>query len=200
MCHNRKKKSTIKFNNAYGTTETGALCIELYENGGSNEDVGTEYNGVRIIVDEKKQNVNESVISVETDYLMFKRIRNGKTQYIYGKKWILNDIGRRDSQGNIVIVGRNDNIVNIAGEKISLREIEEKIYEIPNVREVKVKAEMDKNNNTYISAYISLYDRSAEINIRKELMGKLPLSKIPKKAEIRDALSRTSTGKIKENQ
>ena len=131
---------------------------------------------------------------------MFKRIRNGKTQYIYGKKWILNDIGRRDSQGNIVIVGRNDNIVNIAGEKISLREIEEKIYEIPNVREVKVKAEMDKNNNTYISAYISLYDRSAEINIRKELMGKLPLSKIPKKVEIRDALSRTSTGKIKENQ
>ncbi|MFR5522537.1 MAG: AMP-binding protein [Lachnospiraceae bacterium] len=196
----RMKKSTIKFNNAYGTTETGALCIELYENGGSNEDVGTEYNGVRIIVDEKKQNVNESVISVETDYLMFKRIRNGKTQYIYGKKWILNDIGRRDSQGNIVIVGRNDNIVNIAGEKISLREIEEKIYEIPNVREVKVKAEMDKNNNTYISAYISLYDRSAEINIRKELMGKLPLSKIPKKVEIRDALSRTSTGKIKENQ
>lgn len=97
-------------------------------------------------------------------------------------------------------MGRNDNIVNIAGEKISLREIEEKIYEIPNVREVKVKAEMDKNNNTYISAYISLYDRSAEINIRKELMGKLPLSKIPKKAEIRDALSRTSTGKIKENQ
>lgn len=87
------------------------------------------------MIDEKKQNVNESVISVETDYLMFKRIRNGKTQYIYGKKWILNDIGRRDSQGNIVIVGRNDNIVNIAGEKISLREIEEKIYEIPNVRE-----------------------------------------------------------------
>lgn len=78
-------------------------------------------------------------------------------------------------------MGRNDNIVNIAGEKISLREIEEKIYEIPNVREVKVKAEMDKNNNTYISAYISLYDRSAEINIRKELMGKLPLSKIPKR-------------------
>lgn len=196
----RMKKSEICFHNAYGSTETGAICIELYENGGSNEDVGSEYSDVKVFFGDEKGKANEGCISVETGHLMFKRIRNRKVEYISGTEWVLNDIGFRDLYGNIFVMGRNDSIVNIGGEKVSLREVEEKICEIPNIKEAKVKAEADKNNNTYIIAYISLIDQSKSTDVRKELLTILPVSKIPRKIVIKKTLAKTATGKIKENQ
>lgn len=196
----RMKKSEIRFHNAYGSTETGAICIELYENGGSNVDVGSEYSDVKVFFRGEKGKANEGCISVETGHLMFKRIRKGNVEYISGTEWELNDIGFRDLRGNIVVLGRNDSIVNIGGEKVSLREVEEKICEIPNVKEAKAKAEVDKNNNTYIIAYVSLFDQSKVTDVRKGLLSVLPVSKIPREVVIKKALARTSTGKIKENQ
>lgn len=196
----RMKKSELRFHNAYGSTETGAICIELYENGGSNEDVGSEYSDVKVFFRGEKGKANDGCISVETGHLMFKRIRNGKVEYISRTEWALNDIGFRDLYGNIVVIGRNDSIVNIGGEKVSLCEVEEKICEISNIKEAKVKAEVDKNNNTYIIAYISLIDQSKATDVRKELIPVLPASKIPRKVVIKKALARTSTGKVKENQ
>lgn len=196
---NGMKKSAIRFNNAYGSTETGAICIEMYECGGTNEDVGSEYCDVQVSFDHSRD-ANAGCLSVQTEHLMFKRIHRGKAELITGNEWALNDMGFRDSFGNIVVTGRNDSIVNIGGEKVSLREVEDKISEIPNIREVKVKAETDRNNHTYLIAYIALTDPCREVDVRKELLPVLPVSKIPRKVVIKEALARTSTGKIKEEQ
>lgn len=186
------KQSELRIHNAYGSTETGAICIELYENGGANDDVGAEYSDVQISIDEN--------IKIESEHLMDKMISNNQFIIPASNSWKLNDVGVRDENGNIHVLGRSDNIVNIGGEKISCTEVEELISEIENIKEVKVKALEDSNNHTYLVAYIVYKDKKIITNIRKELINRVPVAKIPKEIFVRESLQRTSTGKIKENQ
>lgn len=48
------------------------------------------------------------------------------------------DWGIRDAEGYYFILGRTDDVINIAGHRLGTREIEESISSYPNVAEVAV--------------------------------------------------------------
>lgn len=193
--------SKVNINNAYGSTETGAISIQTFESGGSNTDVGNEYDGVEVMFlkDNKKNDLKGSVV-IKSDYIAHKIVTQKEEQIINNNTIVLKDEGYRNSNDDIVILGRKDRIVNIAGEKISLNEVEEILYKIGNVKETRVVVKLDNDMQEYLCAYVVLNDKNMPINLRGEMMKYLPISKIPKKIYFKDFLLKTETGKIKEKQ
>ena len=73
------------------------------------------------------------------------------------------DWGLRDADGYYFILGRTDDVINVAGPRLGTREIEESISSHPNVSEVAVVGMEDKLKGQVAMAFVVLKDaRAAE--------------------------------------
>ncbi len=73
------------------------------------------------------------------------------------------DWGLRDADGYYFILGRTDDVINVAGHRLGTREIEESISSHPNVSEVAVVGMEDKLKGQVAMAFVILKDaRPAE--------------------------------------
>lgn len=191
--------SGVRINNVYGTTETGAITIQRYENGGDCSCVGTEISGVSIILGEEIQrDTNNSIreLFVNTPYLALRTIADSGTIEFKNHYMKLSDIGYRDENGNIKVCGRLDNIVNINGEKVSLYEIEDTFKNMRFVKEVKVVKDIDEKQLEYLIAYVILNEKVDISLIRKSCSEHLENYKIPKIIKVIDKLKQTEMGKV----
>ena len=108
------------------------------------------------------------------------------------------DLGREDEDGFIFVVGRSKDIIKAGGERISAKEIEEKLLEINEVHETAVIGVDDPVLGEAIKAFIVTRD-GAEVDeeyIRTSLRKKLPPFKQPKYIEFRSNLPKNNSGKI----
>ncbi|MTV40700.1 propionate--CoA ligase [Duganella radicis] len=71
------------------------------------------------------------------------------------------DWGVRDGDGYYFILGRTDDVINVAGHRLGTREIEESITSHPNVSEVAVVGVEDKIKGQVAVAFAILKDASA---------------------------------------
>jgi len=71
------------------------------------------------------------------------------------------DWGVRDADGYYFILGRTDDVINVAGHRLGTREIEESITSHPNVSEVAVVGVEDKLKGQVAVAFAILRDASA---------------------------------------
>ena len=87
------------------------------------------------------------------------------------------DWGVRDDDGYYFILGRTDDVINVAGHRLGTREIEESISSHPNVSEVAVVGVEDKLKGQAAVAFVILKDASgltddaARAKTEKEIMG-----------------------------
>ena len=108
------------------------------------------------------------------------------------------DLGRMDEDGFLYVVGRTKDMIKVGGERISAKEIEEKILEINEVHETAVIGVEDETLGEAIKAFIVPRD-DAEVNIdliKKSLLKKMPPIKLPKYYEIVSHLPKNESGKI----
>ena len=68
------------------------------------------------------------------------------------------DWGLRDADGYYFILGRTDDVINVAGHRLGTREIEESISSHPNVSEVAVVGMEDKLKGQVAMAFVILKD------------------------------------------
>ena len=108
------------------------------------------------------------------------------------------DLGRMDEDGYLFVVGRKKDIIKVGGERISAKEIEEKIIEIESVAEVAVIGVDDPILGEAIKAIIVLAKgmRPDEEMLRKELRGRLPSIKQPSYYDFRSDLPKNASGKV----
>lgn len=108
------------------------------------------------------------------------------------------DIGFMDPEGWFYIVDRRKDQINASGFKIWPREVEDKIYEHPAVREVAVVGVPDDYRGETVKAFVSVkpgseLDPDELIAFCKERMAAY---KYPRQVEVIDELPKTSSGKI----
>ena len=89
------------------------------------------------------------------------------------------DFGRRLSDGNIEVLGREDNQVKIRGIRIELGEIENKLLEHKFINEAIVIAKEDKTNDKYLCAYIVSNIKINDSELKSHLSDYLPDYMIP---------------------
>ncbi len=111
--------------------------------------------------------------------------------------YLSGDLGRWTEAGELEFLGRIDEQVQIRGIRVELREIEHRIAQHPDVKEVRVLARSDARQQTVLIAYFTsaVGCRTAE-TLRDYLTRYLPVYMIPRHFVALDAFPLTSNGKI----
>ena len=116
------------------------------------------------------------------------------------------DWGIRDKDGYFFILGRTDDVINVAGHRLGTREIEESISSHPNVAEVAVVGVADQLKGQVAMAFAILKDvsRAADDASALKLEGEImkvvdeQLGAVARPARVRfvTALPKTRSGKL----
>jgi propionyl-CoA synthetase len=116
------------------------------------------------------------------------------------------DWGIRDKDGYFFILGRTDDVINVAGHRLGTREIEESISSHPNVAEVAVVGVADPLKGQVAMAFAILKDvsRAADAASALKLEGEImkvvdeQLGAVARPARVRfvTALPKTRSGKL----
>jgi amino acid adenylation domain-containing protein len=112
------------------------------------------------------------------------------------------DFHRIDEEGYLYFVSRMDDIIKSRGEKVSPREVENAIAEIPGVREVAVIGVPDEILGQAVKAFIIAHDdaRLTEKQVRHECEKRVEAFMVPKHVVFVPDLPRTSGGKVKKSE
>lgn len=108
------------------------------------------------------------------------------------------DLMRTDEDGYLYYVGRRDDLIKTRGEKVYPREIEEALYELPEIVEAAVVGRPDDVLGQKIVAYVVTKPGTtiAPGNILERLASKLDRHAVPTEIQFRDRLPKGSSGKI----
>ncbi len=111
------------------------------------------------------------------------------------------DGARRDEDGYFWIMGRIDDVVNVAGHRLGTMEVESALVSHPMVAEAAVVARPDELKGQALAAFVTLQTgKQASDELRKELREHVAkeIGAIAKPDDIRftDALPKTRSGKI----
>ncbi|MBE6087649.1 MAG: AMP-dependent synthetase [Clostridium beijerinckii] len=118
-------------------------------------------------------------------------IRNG---YLY-----TGDLATVDEDGYIYIVAREKQIIKSGGNRISPKEIENIIIQIPSVIEAAVIGVQDDILGEAVKAFVVLNDEVFKVDekyIIEYCKDKLPSYKVPKYVVLLDGLPKNSSGKV----
>ncbi len=105
------------------------------------------------------------------------------------------DLGRIDSNGNYVLLGRNNDMIKINGNRIEPAEIEAAVKEVIGATWVAARG-FNEGNQSYICAY---YKDDIEIDLQKtreELLKRLPYYMLPAYFMKIDKIPLKATGKL----
>jgi amino acid adenylation domain-containing protein len=111
------------------------------------------------------------------------------------------DLCKLDEEGYLYFVARRDDVIKSRGEKVAPREIEDVLYALPGVREAAVVGVPDPILGQAVKAFV-VVDPALGTTARDVIAhcrSRLEPHMIPRHVELRDALPRTETGKIKKS-
>lgn len=206
--HLKKLLPDTRLYNFYGSTEAGCSCILDFQDETIRPHcIGrATKNAEFIFADENKNRVE-----ADKDHPAF--IATGGAQnmkeyfnapdltaqavkdgYIY-----TSDLGYIDSEGYIYCLGRQDDVINFAGVKISPDEIETEAVKCEGVKDAACVPVADKTYGQVPKLFVSIeegYEGFSEKNCLDMLKKVLDANKVPKYIEIIDEVPRTSNGKI----
>ncbi len=128
--------------------------------------------------------------------LTAKVYRNGK---VLGEKLLFTgDLFRKDEDNFLYFVGRKDDMIKTKGERVSPKEIENMLHNLPGVREAAVIGVPDEISGQAIKAYIvakNNYNFDAK-TVMKFCSENLEIFMVPKYVEFVAELPKNSNGKI----
>jgi acetyl-CoA synthetase len=115
--------------------------------------------------------------------------------------YVSGDTAYRDEDGYFWFQGRNDDVINTAGERVGPFEIESKLVEHRAVAEAGVIGKPDPVRGHIIKAFVSLREGYSEDDELKEeiqqfIKKELSAHAMPREIEFKDKLPKTRSGKI----
>lgn len=108
------------------------------------------------------------------------------------------DLFRMDEEGYLYFVSRKDDMIKSRGEKVSPKEVENALYQHPEIVEAVVVGVPDAILGEAIKAVVTLKSgsRLTDREILRHCAGRLEDFMVPKFVEIRSSLPKTPNGKI----
>lgn len=108
------------------------------------------------------------------------------------------DLFHIDDDGYMYFQGRLDELIKSRGQRVSPREVEDVIYEIPGVTEVSVVGEPDEMRGNAIKAFVSVEPGHAlaEQDVIRHCAQRLEDFMVPRVIQFVDSIPRTESGKL----
>ena len=109
------------------------------------------------------------------------------------------DLFRMDEDGDLFFVSRTDDIIKCKGEKVSPKEVEDVLHEIPEIAEAGVIGVDDEQEGQAVKAFVVLRagQSISEQHVRRYCRSVLEGHMVPKFVTFCDALPKTESGKLK---
>ncbi|HQM44263.1 MAG TPA: class I adenylate-forming enzyme family protein [Smithellaceae bacterium] len=173
------EKTGIGISEIYGSTETGGIAFRSV----------TEKKESWQPADSVQWRLSGSRLAVKSDFTSCEMERDADGFCITGDEVCPEDNNR------FVLLGRSDGIVKIAGKRVDLLDIQNKIKTLHCVRDVVVMALPTETGRDNIVVALIAGDLS-EVELRKMMMEKLDPYAVPRRIKVVQAIKRSATGKI----
>jgi acyl-coenzyme A synthetase/AMP-(fatty) acid ligase len=173
------KKTGLGIHEIYGSTETGGIATRsISENTDSwqpTDVVSWKLAGTRLAV---RSDFTSPEMEKDTDGFC-----------------ITGDEAKPDKNNRFILLGRADGIIKVAGKRVDLQDIQNKILTLPTVRDAVVIAlPAPKGRESVIAALIAC-DLS-EMQFKKMISEKLEPYAMPRRIKIVPSITRTAAGKV----
>jgi len=200
-----QEEKGVGFVQGYGLTETGRLTsLDLEDSIRMAGSVGKEVFHINLrIVDNDDRDVapgeaGEIVVMGPNVFIGYWNKPRETAAAMQGGWFHTGDMGRRDKEGFIYVIGRKQELIISSGENIYPAEVEKVIQTLPQVKEAAAVAMPDPSRGEVVAAFVMLNEgqRITEENIIAALQGRIAHFKIPKRVFFVNDFPRNSTGKI----
>jgi long-chain acyl-CoA synthetase len=187
----------------YGSSETGAVTNHLpLEVRNKPASVGKPMSGVEVTVVEEGKALppgSEGEIVVQSDAIARRYVLGAPPDPspLQDGVFRTGDIGSLDADGFLTLVGRRDAMINVGGLKVSPAEVSATLERHSAVREAAVLGIPDGRDEEVVFAAVALARPVGEAELLAFCREALAEHKVPRRIEIRDALPRTATGKVR---
>ncbi|MRR16118.1 MAG: long-chain fatty acid--CoA ligase [Deltaproteobacteria bacterium] len=173
------KKTGLGINEIYGSTETGGVASrsvsENTESWKPADVVSWRLSGKRL--------------AVRSDFVSREMETDADGYCVTG------DEVQPDKNGRFLLLGRADGIVKVAGKRVDLLDVQNKIQTLPTVRDAVVIAlPAEKGRESVIAALVA--GELTEMQLKKMILEKLEPYAMPRRIKIVPSIVRTTTGKI----
>ncbi|PKN51701.1 MAG: hypothetical protein CVU55_10715 [Deltaproteobacteria bacterium HGW-Deltaproteobacteria-13] len=173
------KKTGLGITEIYGSTETGGVAARNI----------SEQTDSWKAFDTVSWKLTGSRLSVKSDFASCEMERDADGFCLTG------DEAREDRENRFVLLGRADGIVKVAGKRVDLLDVQNKIKTLPTVSDAVVVAfPTDKGRESVIAAVVAC--DLTETHLKKLLMDMLEPYAVPRRVKIVSSITRTATGKI----
>lgn len=180
----------------YGASEVGGIAFDRAGDAAERGTLGTPVEDVTVElrpVDGAEPDtglvvVRSAAAAVATLPDPDPRLRDGEL--------VTSDLARRDQRGELVLVGRADDIVNVRGKKVNPREVERVLAELPGVAEVAVLGVPAADGGQRLRAVVATAREVDEAAVRGWCAARLAAHKVPRSIVLVEAIPRTDRGKL----
>lgn len=190
----------------YGSTETGVMCINE-RRGEYGSSVGWPVAPRQAITVDDEGNLIENPRSQSGELCIS---CTGAARYLYpevlnqrnflGEYYRTGDIARFGNEGEIYLLGRRNQLINVAGNKVDPVEVERVIMQHPKVKEAAVLGAELPHVGSVVKAVIVSYELIDASEIQQLCKKSLAEFKIPRVVEFVKELPRSHSGKLLRNQ
>ncbi|MGV8056906.1 MAG: AMP-binding protein [Smithellaceae bacterium] len=173
------KKTGLGITEIYGSTETGGIAARCIS---EHTDSWKPFDIVSWKLAGKRLSIKSDLTSPEME-------RDDEGYCLTG------DEARQDKDNRFVLLGRADGIVKVAGKRVDLLDVQNKIRTLPTVRDaIVVSLPAEKGRENVIAAVVAC--DLTETHLKKLLMDMLEPYAIPRHVKIVSSITSTATGKI----
>jgi long-chain acyl-CoA synthetase len=126
--------------------------------------------------------------------------QEAETKAVLKEGWFLTgDIARMDEDGYFYIVDRKKDMINVGGFKVYPREVEDLLFEHPDIKEAGVVGIPDEFSGEVVKAFVVLKDPSKKLSEQEVIdfcLKRIAKFKAPKRVEFVQELPKTLIGKV----
>ncbi len=205
LIHKYKEEKAVHFAQGYGMTETQRItALELVDASRKAGSIGKEvfHTHVRIVADDGQDvpsgAAGEIIVKGPTVFAGYWHNPAATAAVLRDGWFYTGDLGRRDEEGFLYIVGRKTDVIISSGENIYAAEVEQAIESVAEVSEAAVVAMADANRGEVAVALVVLKkdcQQNAE-GLLAALRERLAPYKIPKRVIFTTSLPKTGSGKV----
>lgn len=205
-----QKHLNLPIHDNYWQTETGSIVIANYHcmdiKPGS---MGRPFPGIEADIIDNEGNIlgpnEEGNIAIKKVWPSRMKMVWGNEEkfesYFQGDWYLTGDRGMKDEDGYFWFIGRDDDVIKTAGERVGPFEVESALMAHPAIAEAGVIGKPDEMRGAIIKAFIKLnpgFEASDELKEEIQQFTKKQLAghAYPREIEFRDKLPKTRSGKI----
>jgi fatty-acyl-CoA synthase len=209
LIHQYQEEKGIRFVQGYGMTETLRISsLDLADARRKAGSIGKElfHTAVRIVDDAGRElpaeAAGEIIVRGPTVFMRYWNNPDATAAALRDGWFYTGDLGKRDAEGFIYIVGRKSDLIICAGENIYAAEVEHVIEALPQVSEVAVIGVPDATRGEVPAAFVVLREgvRLTAEELTAALKDRLAAYKIPRKVFFVEVLPKTGSGKTNKNE